>query len=184
MAEGDLEELAHLMKRVPAEERMTALLEAAAPVVTATVRRMVGDAHDTADVSQEALIHLFRRFDSWDPERGSFHAWVRAISRNVAIDHLRRRGRSRERLQNEVEADTPSYLARIEDAELIRSVYEELRARGDVAGRRALAAARDLAYLGQDLSIAAIAREAELTESTTRRALDRVRLLVERFEKG
>jgi hypothetical protein len=79
--------------------------------------------------------------------------------------------------------DTPAYLARIEDAGLIRAVHEELRARRDVPGRRVLAAARDLAYHGRELSVAAVARQGELDEFTAWRAMARVRILVDVLRK-
>jgi RNA polymerase sigma factor (sigma-70 family) len=180
-----LDELALEARQARSEERVTKLIEAVTPTVEATVRRWVRQ-DDAADVVQDVLIRLISRFGSWDPARGSFRTWTTAVSRNAAYDHLRRQQRAGELLQAEVleeDVDAAPYLAQIEDAALIRSVHEELRARRDVPGRRVVAAARDLAYHGRDLSLAAIAREAELDESTARRAMGRVRLLTEELRK-
>lgn len=56
--------------------------------------RVGKDATLAEDVVQETFAQALDRMDHYDPERGSFRAWLRVLSRNVIRDHLRhhRRG--------------------------------------------------------------------------------------------
>jgi len=55
--------------------------------------RMLGGEGDPQDVVQEAFIRLWTRRERWDPER-SVRALLFTLTRNAAVDELRRRGRS------------------------------------------------------------------------------------------
>lgn len=50
---------------------------------------VLGDRDRADDVAQEAFVHTWRHGDSFDPRRGSVISWLLAITRNLAIDHLR-----------------------------------------------------------------------------------------------
>ncbi len=52
--------------------------------------RIVGDRQAAEDVSQEALISIWRSGARFDRARGSVRTWTLGIVRNRAIDHLRR----------------------------------------------------------------------------------------------
>ena len=52
--------------------------------------RMVGDPATAEDLFQQTWIRLMEKIGSYDARR-SFEAWLFAIARNLAIDHLRRR---------------------------------------------------------------------------------------------
>jgi RNA polymerase sigma factor (sigma-70 family) len=74
--------------------------EAAAAFVRRVERNVYGLAlaivHDPAeaqDVAQEALVRAWRFAASFDPRRGSVMAWLLGITRNVALDNVRGRGR-------------------------------------------------------------------------------------------
>jgi RNA polymerase sigma factor (sigma-70 family) len=74
--------------------------EAAAAFVRRVERNVYGLAlaivHDPAeaqDVAQEALVRAWRFAASFDPRRGSVMAWLLGITRNVALDSVRGRGR-------------------------------------------------------------------------------------------
>ncbi len=55
------------------------------------VYRMLGNAEDASDVTQETFLRAYTRLETFKPGH-SFLAWVRRIASNLAIDHLRRRG--------------------------------------------------------------------------------------------
>jgi len=52
--------------------------------------RMVGDPATAEDLFQQTWIRLMEKIGSYDARR-NFEAWLFAIARNLAIDHLRRR---------------------------------------------------------------------------------------------
>jgi RNA polymerase sigma factor (sigma-70 family) len=50
---------------------------------------IVRDAALAEDIAQEAMLRIFRHAAVFDARRGSVSAWALAITRNLAIDHLR-----------------------------------------------------------------------------------------------
>jgi RNA polymerase sigma-70 factor (ECF subfamily) len=54
---------------------------------------IVHDPTDAQDVAQEALVRAWRFAASFDERRGSVMAWLLGITRNVALDSVRGRGR-------------------------------------------------------------------------------------------
>lgn len=46
---------------------------------------------EASDMGQRALERIVKNLGSFDPERGRFRTWAITITRNVCIDHLRRR---------------------------------------------------------------------------------------------
>lgn len=58
----------------------------------AVAYRLMGNREDALDVTQEALIKLYRKIGSWQPT-GGFLPWLLRLTTNQAIDHLRRRKR-------------------------------------------------------------------------------------------
>jgi RNA polymerase sigma-70 factor (ECF subfamily) len=61
------------------------------PVVYAVALRVLGDTGAAEDVLQEVFLQLWRNPSAFDSARGSLGAWLAVISRNRAIDALRRR---------------------------------------------------------------------------------------------
>ena len=45
------------------------------------------------EVTQDVFLKLWRQPERWDPSLGQFSSWLLTISRNAAIDRLRREGR-------------------------------------------------------------------------------------------
>jgi RNA polymerase sigma-70 factor (ECF subfamily) len=53
------------------------------------VYRMIGNAEDAADLTQESFLRVYTRLDTFR-KGASFLAWARRIAVNLCIDHLRR----------------------------------------------------------------------------------------------
>jgi RNA polymerase sigma-70 factor, ECF subfamily len=60
-------------------------------VVYAVALRVLGDAAEAEDVLQEVFLQLWRKPGAFDAARGNLGAWLAVITRNRAIDLLRRR---------------------------------------------------------------------------------------------
>jgi RNA polymerase sigma-70 factor (ECF subfamily) len=60
------------------------------PAAYSLAYRMVGDPKLAEDVTQEALLSIWRSGAAYDPARGSVRSWTLRIVRNRAIDLLRR----------------------------------------------------------------------------------------------
>lgn len=52
--------------------------------------RMVGNAHEAQDISQEAFLRAYTNIERFDIER-KFSTWIFRIATNVAIDRLRKK---------------------------------------------------------------------------------------------
>ena len=60
-------------------------------IVYAVALRVLGDTGAAEDVLQEVFLQLWRNPGAFDAARGSLGAWLAVITRNRAIDALRRR---------------------------------------------------------------------------------------------
>lgn len=97
-------------------------------------RRMVGERSLAEDVAQEAFVSVWRGCANYRPERGSVRTWVLGITRNRAIDALRRRT-SQERVRLTAEAaagrsterePTASEVVRHDEAHAVRAAIGDL----------------------------------------------------------
>jgi RNA polymerase sigma-70 factor (ECF subfamily) len=57
------------------------------------VRRMVGDADESADIAQEVFVRAYQSFGRFDG-RSSLRTWLFRIAHNLCIDRARKLGRS------------------------------------------------------------------------------------------
>jgi RNA polymerase sigma-70 factor (ECF subfamily) len=72
---------------------LEALYDRYATLVYSTARRILGDAHLAEDVSQEVFLRIWRQPERYAAEKGSFVAWLLSVTRNRAIDEVRKRRR-------------------------------------------------------------------------------------------
>ncbi len=65
-----------------------------APRVFAHATRMLGDRAEAEDVTQEAMLRLWRMAPDWREGEASVGTWLYRVASNLCLDRLRRRGRS------------------------------------------------------------------------------------------
>lgn len=116
--------------------------------------RVLGDAGLAEDTSQDVMVRLWRRPETFIAERGRFLSWLMSVTRNRAVDELRARGRRRRReggpLGEPDEAAEPLFASDPVDPQWSAELHED-----QAAVRRALTAlpgdqrlALELAYFG------------------------------------
>jgi len=70
---------------------MAQLYDRYSSVVYAVALRVLGDTGAAEDVLQEVFLQLWRKPSAFDAARGSLGSWLAVITRNRAIDFLRKR---------------------------------------------------------------------------------------------
>jgi len=78
--------------RLGDERALRALYDEFGSLVYTYCVRTVG-ANRAADVTQEVFISAWRSRESFDPERGTFPAWLMTIAKRRCVDALRKSGR-------------------------------------------------------------------------------------------
>lgn len=67
--------------------------------------RFAGSAEDAEDLTQEVFIKMYRTLNTYDVSRGAFITWVTTVTRNLLVDHFRRR--KHDRLTDSLDAAPP-----------------------------------------------------------------------------
>jgi RNA polymerase sigma-70 factor (ECF subfamily) len=85
---------AELLRRIARGDReaLGTLYQALGGQALAVALRVLSSRSDAEEVLQDAFVEVWTRAKSYDVTRGGARAWVLAITRNRAIDRLRRRG--------------------------------------------------------------------------------------------
>ncbi|MBU6418224.1 MAG: sigma-70 family RNA polymerase sigma factor [Proteobacteria bacterium] len=116
----DAAALAALILRVSQKRDRTAyaaLFKHFAPRVKAYLRRVGLDGAEAEEVTQEVMLSLWRKADSFDPAIAGAATWIFAITRNARIDLARRRRGLPTTPEPEEEGHSPS-------AEALTLAYE------------------------------------------------------------
>lgn len=77
--------------RTGSEDALAQLYDRYSPVVYSVALRVLADAGRAEDVLQEVFMQLWRNPGVFDSSRGNLGAWLAVITRNRAIDMLRKR---------------------------------------------------------------------------------------------
>ena len=75
-----------------------------AGILQATAYRILNNVRDAEEVVQEAFVQIWQKAAVYDSRRGKLLTWAMTLTRNKAIDRLRRVQR-RQRLQGDMEAE-------------------------------------------------------------------------------
>lgn len=82
------------------DQGMELLLRQFTPLLRYVISGVLRDTQDAEDCFSEVSLALWQKLDGFDPEKGSLSAWLTAIARNAAMNHLKARLR-REKHQPE-----------------------------------------------------------------------------------
>ncbi len=103
-----------------------AAFERWADLVHGVARQLVGN-HDADDVTQQVYVAAWQSRQGFDPDRGEVPGWLVGITRNVARQHLRRRGPTHLELAQELDEDvTAPEQEHVVDALLVASTIRDL----------------------------------------------------------
>lgn len=110
---------AALMRSIASGDRLAfeELSKKYAGLIYSTVHKVLNHYEDTKDVSQDVLLSIWKKADTFHSTKGKLLTWIATMSRNRAIDRLRtlqRRGVLRDKLEarNATEGTDPSDPAR------------------------------------------------------------------------
>lgn len=87
------EDAAPLMARIRSGDRdaYTILVRRYGGHIYSLARHMCGGTGEAEEIAQEVCLRLWQRPDAWNPQRGSFKAWLDRVIVNACLDQLRRR---------------------------------------------------------------------------------------------
>lgn len=69
------------------------LLDAHLPSINRYVVRMMGNAANAEDITQEVFFRLWSRAESFNPQASKLSTWLHNIAHNLCIDHFRKNSR-------------------------------------------------------------------------------------------
>jgi DNA-directed RNA polymerase specialized sigma24 family protein len=84
-----------LLQRIQAgdEDALVALHAQFANLVFSVAQRILNDPMAAEEVTQDTFMRLWDKSHTYDPQKGQFIVWLLTITRRLAIDVLRQRGR-------------------------------------------------------------------------------------------
>lgn len=146
----------------------TEIVETRLDRVMAVARRMLGSEAEAEDVSQEALLRLWRQAEKWDGGRAQISTWLYRVTVNLCIDRIRGR---REDTTSEIPEmpEAASQQQTLEEGDLKDFMDQNLQSLPD---RQRLAL---VLFHYEDLSMAAVAEMMEISVEAVESLLARAR---------
>lgn len=108
------------------EAGMESLLLHYGPLMRYIIAPILPSPQDQEDCLSEVTLRIWEKIDSFDPQRGSWNAWLTAITRNAAVNHAR--NACRHGSAEELPENTPAPGHTPEEAVLQKERQEALRA--------------------------------------------------------
>ena len=95
-----------IIRRDP--QGMDALLTHYGPLMRYIIAPILPDVRDREECLQEAAMRVWERIEQFDSQRGSWNAWLTAVTRNTALNHVRVVQSGSETLTEEVPSPEPT----------------------------------------------------------------------------
>jgi RNA polymerase sigma-70 factor (ECF subfamily) len=125
-----LAEDGNLVRRLKAHEprAMSALCDRYGRVAYSLILRIVRNSAVAEDLVQETFLRVWHRIHSFDADKGALGAWVLAVARNRAIDHLRSvDGRMEVNAISLNHLERPAWFASLDTGALARDRMQRLK---------------------------------------------------------
>ena len=90
------------------ERGAEALLRHYAPLMRYIIAPIVPDAQDREECLSDAALRVWEKFETYDPARGSWTAWLTALTRNTALNRARKRSGGGEELSGDLPSAVPT----------------------------------------------------------------------------
>lgn len=90
------------------ERGMDALLRHYGPLLRYVIAPILPDPQDREECLYETAMQIWNKAAQYDPQRGSWSAWLTAIARNLALNRLRKPVHSSEALTEQIPSPAPS----------------------------------------------------------------------------
>ncbi len=161
------------------ERGMEELLTHYGPLMRYIIKPILHDSHDMEDCLSETAMRIWENLDTYDEEKGSFAAWVTAITRNTALNMLRKKNRHQ---ADEIDGEPQSSEPTPEEIVLREERQRELRrALGRLNQKERNLFYRKYYYLQ---STAKIAAEMGMTERSVEGKLYRIKKKLRKMMGG
>ena len=106
------------------ERGAEALLRHYAPLMRYIIAPIVPDAQDREECLSDAALRVWEKFGTYDPARGSWTAWLTALTRNTALNRARKKSGGSEELSGDLPSAEPTPEERLLQQER-RQLYRE-----------------------------------------------------------
>ncbi|SMD13740.1 sigma-70 family RNA polymerase sigma factor [Rhizobium sp. RU36D] len=144
------------------------LIERSSPRVLSQALRLLGNRSEAEDITQEAMLRLWRAAPTWET-RAKVSTWLYRVTANLCLDRLRARRHSVpiDGVSGEIGATDPTIIARLQQEARLNALR---RALAELPERQALAVSlRFLEGLGNPEIAAIMGIGVEAVESLTAR---------------
>lgn len=71
------------------EQGAEEMLKHYGPLIRYIISPILGDMQDREECLSDVVMRVWNRIDQFDPDRGSWSAWLTALTRNAALDRAR-----------------------------------------------------------------------------------------------
>lgn len=98
--DASAQEDTHLATRLKSgdEQAFRRLMDKHYSWVYSKTYRTLSNHRDTEEISTDIFLKVWQKISKWNPDQGSFQAWLNTVAKNTIIDAIRKRERIRESL--------------------------------------------------------------------------------------
>lgn len=162
------------------EDGLTALTTHYGPLMRYIIAPILHNPQDQEDCLAEVTMRVWDKIDQFNPKKGSWKAWLTAITRNTALNHVR--SLARHSSSGEIPENHPSSEPTPEEKILLQERQKALeKALNQLSSRDRLLFYRKYYYLQ---STAQIAAELGITERAVEGRLYRLRKTLQKLLGG